>query len=300
VEGPEGLRRLVHTLGTSEAVDKIGKPVASKVAEVIGHGTLKDVLSGTWTGHPLHPVLTDLPIGFWTSSFMLDLMGGKRAAAASRRLIGLGILSAVPTAAAGLSDWSDTIGEERRIGTVHALANVAALSLYSWSWLARRRSRGFGVVLGMLGATAATAGGYLGGHLVYRQGVGPDRNAGKHGGDDWVDVAAAAPDGVANVDDLALADGKPQVVTVGDDDVLLAKTPAGVVAAISNVCGHAGGPLNEGEFDTEGCVTCPWHGSVFRLFDGHVVHGPATGHQPRYEVKSEGGRLFVRRLNSPV
>lgn len=291
MEGPEALRQLVHKLATTEAVDKVGKPLAAKVAGVIGHGLVKDVLSGTWTGHPLHPVMTDLPIGFWTSSFMLDLVGGKRSAAASQRLIGLGLLSAVPTAAAGLSDWSDTIGEERRIGTVHALANVAALSLYTWSWQARRAGRrGAGVALGLLGASAATAGGYLGGHLVYRQGVGADRNAWKHGGDDWVDVA----------DDLSLVDGKPLVVRVDDDDVLLAKTPAGVVAAISNVCGHAGGPLDEGEFDREGCVTCPWHGSVFRLADGHVVHGPATGHQPRYEVRSEGGRLLVRRLRSPV
>ena len=301
MEGPEALRQLVHELATTDAIDKVGKPVASKVADVVGHGPVKDVLSGTWTGHPLHPVMTDLPIGFWTSSFMLDLIGGKRSAAASQRLIGLGILSAVPTAAAGLSDWSDTIGEERRIGTVHAVANVAALCLYTWSWFARRAGRrGAGVTLGLLGASAATAGGYLGGHLVYRQGVGADRNAWKHGGDDWVDVAAAAPDGAANDEALALADGKRLVVKVGDDDVLLAKTPAGVIAAISNVCGHAGGPLNEGEFDSEGCVTCPWHGSVFRLADGHVVHGPATGHQPRYEVRSEGGRLSVRRLRSPA
>ena len=301
MEGPEALRQLVHKLATTEAIDKVGKPVASKVAGFIGHGPVKDVLSGTWTGHPLHPVMTDLPIGFWTSSFMLDLVGGKRSAAASQRLIGLGILSAVPTAAAGLSDWSDTLGEERRIGTVHAVANVAALWLYTWSWFARRAGRrGAGVTLGLLGATAATAGGYLGGHLVYRQGVGADRNAWKHGGDDWVEVAAAAPEGVADDDASALVDGKPLVVKVDDDDVLLAKTPAGVVAAISNVCGHAGGPLDEGEFDGEGCVTCPWHGSVFRLADGHVVHGPATGHQPRYEVRSEGGRLSVRRLRSPV
>ena len=301
MEGPEVLRQLVHKLATTETIDTVGKPVASKVAEVVGHGPVKDVLSGTWTGHPLHPVMTDLPIGFWTSSFMLDLVGGTRSAPASQRLIGMGILSAVPTAAAGLADWSDTIGEERRIGTVHAMANVAALSLYVGSWLARRAGRrGAGITLGLLGATAATAGGYLGGHLVYRQGVGADRNAWKHGGDDWVDVADATPDGVANGDALALADGKPLVVTVDDDDVLLAKTPAGEIAAISNVCGHAGGPLNEGEFDDQGCVTCPWHGSVFRVADGHVVHGPATGHQPRYEVRSEGGRLSVRRLRSPA
>ena len=291
MSGTEVVRELVHKLATNEAVDRVGKPAASKVAGVVGQGTVKDVLSGVWLGHPLHPMLTDLPIGFWTSSFMLDLVGGKRAAAASQRLVGLGILSAVPTAAAGLSDWSDTIGEERRIGTVHAAANVAALWLYTWSWLARRAGRRkAGVTLGLLGATAASAGGYLGAHLIYRQGVGPDRNAWKHGDDEWADVS----------DDLALLDGKPLVVRVGDDDVLLAKTPAGVVAAISNVCGHAGGPLDEGTFDDEGCVTCPWHGSVFRLADGHVVHGPATGHQPRYEVRSAAGRLAVRRVRSPV
>jgi nitrite reductase/ring-hydroxylating ferredoxin subunit len=235
-------------------------------------------------------MLTDLPIGFWTSAFVLDLVGGKRSRAASKRLIGIGVLSALPTAASGLSDWSDTIGDERRIGTAHAVANSAALVLYSWSWLARRQGRrGKGLILGYLGATAATAGGYLGGHLVFRQGVGPDRNATKHAGDDWVDAA----------DDAALVEGAPLVVKAGDDDVLLVRR-AGLVSAISNVCGHAGGPLDEGTFDDAGCVTCPWHGSVFRLADGHVVHGPATGHQPRYEVRSTGGRLSVRRVRSPL
>jgi nitrite reductase/ring-hydroxylating ferredoxin subunit/uncharacterized membrane protein len=285
----ETLRELAHTLATAEGLDRVSKPVASKVADIVGHGPVKDALSGVWMTHPLHPLLTDLPIGFWTSAFMLDLVGGRRGRPAADRLVGLGILAAVPTAAAGLSDWSDTIGEERRIGAVHALANGVALTFYGWSWVARKRGRrGKGVVLGLLGATAASAGGYLGGHLVYRQGVGPDRNAWKHGGD-WVDVA----------DDLSLVAGDPLVVTVADDDVLLVRT-GGLVSAISNVCGHAGGPLNEGTFDGDGCVTCPWHGSVFRLADGHVVHGPATGHQPRYEARSEGGRLSVRRVRSPA
>lgn len=283
------VRELVHRVATAEGIDRVGKPVASKVAGLVGSGPVKDALSGTWMGHPLHPMLTDLPIGFWTSAFVLDLVGGKRSRPAASRLIGLGILSSLPAAASGLSDWSDTLGEERRVGTVHAAANGGALVLYSLSWLARRKGRrGKGVLLGYLGATAATAGGYLGGHLVFRQGVGPDRNATKHGGDGWVDVA----------EDAALVDGEPLVVKADDDDVLLVRQ-AGVVSAISNVCGHAGGPLNEGSF-AEGCVTCPWHNSVFRLADGHVVHGPATGHQPRYEVRCEGGRLAVRRLRSAL
>ena len=284
------LRELVHRVATAEVLDRVGKPVSSKVGDVLGHGPVKDALSGTWLGHPLHPMLTDVPIGFWTSSFVLDIAGGRRGRPAADRLLGLGILSALPTAASGLSDWSDTIGEDRRVGVAHAIANNVALVLYSWSWLARKRGRrGKGLVLGFLGAAAASGGGYLGGHLVYRQGVNTDRNAWKHGGEDWVDVAG----------DLELTAGQPLVVKAHEDDVLLVRT-AGVVSAISNVCGHAGGPLSEGDFDDAACVTCPWHGSVFRLADGHVVHGPATGHQPRYEVRSAGGRLSVRRLRSPA
>ena len=293
----ETARNLVHRLGAAEGLDRLAKPAASKVAEVVGHGTVKDLLSGTWLGHPLHPMLTDLPIGFWTSSFLLDVVGGKAGRRASKRLVGLGILAAVPTAAAGLSDWSDTIGEDRRIGTAHALGNVAALSFYSLSWRARRRgSWGKGVALGFLGAGAASVGGYLGAHLVYRKGVGADRNAWKEEATDWVDVGEQAE----------LQPGEHRVVKVGDDDVLLARRGIGDVSsgpelsAISNVCGHAGGPLDEGEFDAEGCVTCPWHGSVFRLDGGHVVHGPATGHQPAYDVRAEDGRLAVRRRRSTI
>ena len=284
------VRELVDRLTDVEAVDKVAKPVASAVAGALSNNqVVKDALSGTWLGHPLHPMLTDLPIGSWTSAWVLDMVGGKRSRPAAQRLIALGILSSLPTAAAGLSDWSDTIGEDRRLGAVHAVANVAALSLYSWSWLARRKGRhAFGVVLGNLGAAAATGGGYLGGHLVYRKGVGADRNAWKHAGEDWVDVADEG---------VLLAAGKPLVVRVDDDDVLLIRTDGGL-RAISNVCGHAGGPLDEGTFDDEGCVTCPWHGSVFQLTDGRVVHGPATGYQPCYDLRSAGGRVSVRRVRT--
>ncbi|MDQ2825600.1 MAG: Rieske 2Fe-2S domain-containing protein [Actinomycetota bacterium] len=278
------VRGLVHKLAELEPLDAIAKPVASKVSDVVGHGALKDALSGTWLGHPLHPMLTDLPIGFWTSSFVLDLVGGRAGRKASKRLLGLGILSAVPTAAAGLSDWSDTLGAERRIGTAHAIGNTAALALYTLSWRARGKgSWAKGVALGFLGAGAVTVGGYLGGHLIATMGVGVDRNAWKDDATDWVDVGEQAD----------FLDGQRRVVKVGDDDVLLVRTGLEMIA-VSNVCGHAGGPLDEGEFDAEGCVTCPWHASVFRLVDGSVVHGPATNPQPAYDVRAELGRLSVR------
>src|SRR5205823_3983294 len=89
-------------------------------------GALKDFLAGTWLGHPLHPVLTDLPIGFWSSSFALDVFGGRESERASEILLGLGVLSALPTAASGLTDWTDTGGAARRRWT--ALLDAAALS----------------------------------------------------------------------------------------------------------------------------------------------------------------------------
>ena len=132
---------------------------------------VKSFLEGKWLGHPLHPMLTDLPIGFWTTSWLLDLVGGKRSARTSTAMVGLGVVTAVPTIAAGAVDWTYLPEEKKQTGLVHMLCNLTATFLYTWSFFARLRGRrGKGVALGMLAATAATVGGYLGGHLVFGKG----------------------------------------------------------------------------------------------------------------------------------
>ncbi|MEA2843644.1 MAG: hypothetical protein QOJ69_1315 [Actinomycetota bacterium] len=283
---PRTVEQIVERVGRAEWLDKLAQPLSKKVSETVPKGPVKDALSGTWLGHPLHPMLTDLPIGCWTSAFMLDLVGGKRSRRASDTLVALGLVTALPTAASGLADWSDLIGEERRLGLAHAGGNTVAVVFYGLSLVSRLRGRrGKGIVLSLLGATAATAGAYLGGHLAWRKGVNVSRHAWQHAREDWVDVAAE--------EELA-ADG-PLVVTVGDDTVLVVRQD-GKLYAISDVCGHLGGPLHEGEIGA-GCVTCPWHASVFRLDDGSVVHGPATGPQPAYQVLRKGGRLWVRQVS---
>ncbi|MCA1846850.1 MAG: Rieske 2Fe-2S domain-containing protein [Actinobacteria bacterium] len=266
---PKAVENLMERLADAAGLDAAAKPVAKKVAALIPSGFVKDLLSGTWLGHPLHPMLTDVPIGCWTNAMLLDLVGGERGQDAADLLVAVGVVSALPTAAAGLADWSDTLGGERRLGFVHAVGNVAAVTCYTLSWRARRQgNRSRGVRLGLLGATLATLGAYVGGHLAWRKGVNVDRHAWEHGSHDWIDVAAEED----------VVDGKPVAVSAGDATVLLLQAGT-TVYALSDVCAHMGGPLHEGQFD-RGCVTCPWHGSVFRLDDGSVVHGPGPGPQP--------------------
>ena len=280
----ENLSRRIEGLS---ALDPVADRVANAVSSLSHRPVVASALAGTPLGHPLHPVLTDLPIGSWTSAFFLDLFGGASARPGSRSLIGVGVLTALPTAMTGLADWADTSGATRRIGAVHAAINTTALGLYALSWRSRRHGRhGRGVVLAMLGATAATAGAYLGGHLVYRTGTGVDVNAGRADPDDWTEAGA----------DTRLPDDKG-VYLVADGTEVLATRHHDRWTGIGARCSHRGGPLQEGEI-AGGCVTCPWHFSRFALEDGAVVAGPATAPQPRYSVREEGGTFSVRPMSS--
>ena len=166
------------------ALDGPAELLAARLAP-LGRGTARRVLSGEWQGHPLHPLLTDLPVGFWTTSFVLDLVGGRSGRDASQRCIGLGLLSVPLTAAAGWSDWLAAGGGDddrdvpvRRTGVAHAALNGGATVAYAASWSARRRGRyATGVGWGMVGAALASAAGHLGGHLVFRLGAGVHRQA---------------------------------------------------------------------------------------------------------------------------
>jgi nitrite reductase/ring-hydroxylating ferredoxin subunit len=229
-------------------------------------------------------MLTDLPIGFWTSAWMLDLIGGKRSATAARKLVGLGILSAIPTALTGASDFGDTAAPEKRVGLVHATANTAALACYVVSYVHRARGRRRqGVLWGFLGAGFATLGGHLGGHLVNALGIGVDNTAFDQGPVEWTAAGPAS----------ALEEGKPVVVQADGVDVLLLRE-GDRIYALADRCTHRGGPLHEGQL-VVGCIECPWHQSRFRLSDGEVERGPATQAQPRYEARIVDGGVEVRR-----
>ena len=278
------LRRFPAVIEGLAFLDRPSEAAAGLVSKAVPPGRLKDLLSGTWLGHAAHPLLTDLPIGFWTSAWMLDLVGGRRSSDAARKLVGLGIVAAVPTAATGASDWADTTGRERRVGLVHAAANSVALAAFVASYLHRRRgSRATGIAWGWVGAASATVGGHLGGHLIEGLGVGVDNTAFEVGPLDWLDVGPSA----------VLADGGSHLVHADGVPVMIRREGPGLVA-LADRCTHRGGPLHGGPVEG-GCVTCPWHGSIFRLADGEVERGPAALPQPKYEVRERDGRLAVRR-----
>jgi uncharacterized membrane protein len=170
------LNTLVAQLESDETLDGLGRAAGRTVRRLVPGGAVKDAVSGTWLGHPLHPILTDIPIGVWTSSVLLDWTGGKDSQSASDRLILIGLLAAGATAASGWSDWADAEqghAEVRRSGLVHAAANATAVALMLGSYSARKRgARGRGRLLSLAGSSALGAGGWLGGHLTYTLGAG--------------------------------------------------------------------------------------------------------------------------------
>ena len=265
-------------------LDPVAGKLAAWVEKVTGPRVVKNALSGSWLGHQLHPALTDVPIGAWAMATVVDAIGGKKGADVSRQLVGVGILGAVPAAWTGASDWSSSYGPEQRVGLVHGLANSVGTLLQVASWVARRRGRhGTGAVLSAVGLGATGAAAYLGGHLTLVRGVGVNHTAFEEGPHEWTDVAA----------ETELTEGTPKQVEAAGVPVMLVRRGPRVLA-LSAVCTHAGGPLDQGTLTDADCIECPWHGSQFRLSDGAVERGPASVPEPVWEVRLADGRVSVR------
>jgi nitrite reductase/ring-hydroxylating ferredoxin subunit/uncharacterized membrane protein len=269
-----------------DALDPPAKAVGKVVRGTVQPGPVKDALSGVWLGHALHPLLTDLPIGTYTSAVLLDWLGGKSGRKAADRLIGLGILFTAPAAATGMTEWADSeVADEsvRRVGLIHAALNVGVTALFGASLAARKGgSRGRGKLLALAGAGLLGASGHLGGHLSYAEGVGVDQTTFEKPAADWTEALR----------DDDLPEGESRLAEVGGVGVLIARHQ-GAVYALSDRCSHRGGPLHEGELH-DGCVTCPLHQSTFKLEDGSVVQGPAAYPQPRWETRVHDGMIQIK------
>ena len=164
---PPGIVRWTLGLESAEALDRPVRALEPSVQALFGTGTRGSVLRGEWLGHAVHPMLTDVVLGTWTSASLLDLLGGSESSAAAQRLIGTGLLAFGPTAWTGWAEWSAAGPRDKRVGLVHAVTNGVAVSVYAASWFARRRGRhGAGVRLALAGAAVSGAAAYLGGHLA--------------------------------------------------------------------------------------------------------------------------------------
>ena len=277
----------VDAIAGIEPLDEPAATVAKKVRDTIPAGPVKDALSGTWLGHALHPLLTDLPIGTWTSAVLLDWLGGRSTEDAADRLIGLGLAFSVPASVTGMTEWADAepaSDEVRRVGAVHAAANGGATMLFAASLAARKRgSRGAGKLLALAGAGVLGASGHLGGHLAFATGVGVDQTAFEDPPEEWT----------AAMRESDLPEGESRYAEVGGVGVMVARHQ-GEVYALSNRCVHRGGALDEGELE-DGCVMCPLHGSTFRLADGAIERGPAAYPQPAWEARVRDGVIELKR-----
>ena len=251
-------------------------------------GPIKDLLHGTWLGHPLHAATTDIPIGALLVAVLLDLLNQR--AAADVALV-VAVLFMLVAALSGAVDYIDTDGTARARATVHSTLMVVALVVLLISLFLRTgdpADRTIPVVLSILGFLIVTAGAYVGGDVVYQLGNMVSRHAWRGRGVKWI------PLDFGDIDPAALEEAKPVKVRAGINDLAVVRIgPA--LYAMNAVCAHAGGPLAEGEV-VEGCLECPWHGSRFALANGYVRRGPAVYDQPSYEVRAkEGGGYEVRR-----
>ena len=242
---------------------------------------------GRWLGHPLHPALSDLPIGLWTSAVIVDLTGRGRAPGdgidPAALFSAAGIVAAVATAATGVVDWTVSDDEDRRLGLFHGVLNTGALGLQGVSLAARltghrRTARGLGVASLAVTFTAA----YLGGHLVFAKAVMVNRVAGADGPRRWVRV----------IEEAEMPDDVPTGVQADGRQVLLYRHD-GTLYALDNLCSHAAGLLSRGT--VEGLtVTCPLHGSQYCLADGSVRRGPSHQPQPVIRTRVRNGWIEVR------
>src|SRR5215217_5143412 len=267
------LMGILDRVADVQAFDKIIEPARRAVNAALRPQAFKDLLHGTWLGHSLHPVLVQVPVGSWVSAGVLDTVPRLRPAATV--LIGTGVAAAVPAALTGAADWSEQDTGVRRLGALHAVANVAALGLFVGSLVARSRGRqALGLVLSYSGLGIATGSASVGGHMSYAQSSGASHSAtaARALTSDWIDLGP--------LDDFP--EGRPVLRTGsgGSVDVPLVAVRRGSrVDVFIGSCSHMAGPLQEGRIEEirgATCLVCPWHGSAFDLDNGEPRRGPAA------------------------
>src|SRR5918992_3739718 len=288
------MQRIVDALPFLDRISESVQPMVQEAVEA-GGTTARNVLDGVWFEAPLHPALTDVPIGSWTAAAVFDgldaatdLRTMRNAADAS---LAVGVVGAIGAAVTGLSDWRYLSGGSRRMGVAHGLLNTIGLVLIITSLVLRATGRrNSGRLSFLAGYSVSGLAAHIGGGVFYHFGLRVNRNI-------FQGSAPGEFTPVLNEGELP-QDGMRRVEADGAA-ILLSRSSSGEVCAISSVCGHFGGPLEQG--DREGnTVVCPWHRSRFDLRSGQVIDGPAVFPQSRYETRVRDGKIEIKAAEENV
>jgi nitrite reductase/ring-hydroxylating ferredoxin subunit/uncharacterized membrane protein len=288
------MQRIVDAL---PFLDKVAEGVQPKVQEAVEAGgtTARNVLDGVWFEAPLHPALTDVPLGSWTAAAVFDGLDLATEARAMRNAadssLAFGVVGALGAAVTGLSDWRYLSGGSRRMGMAHGLLNTIGLALSITSLILRAAGRrNAGRLTFLAGYSVSGLAAHIGGELSYHYGLRVDRNA----------FQPTGPDEFTPVlDEEELAQDGMRRVELDGAAILLSRSSRGDVCAISAVCNHFGGPLEQG--DREGdTVVCPWHKSRYNLCSGEAIDGPAVFPQSLYETRVRDGKIEVKAVEENV
>ncbi len=251
---------------------------------------LQDLLNGSWLGHSLHAVLVDVVVGGATAVVFLDILrvvfGVSGTVDAATWVLALTYAAGVGSILSGWTDFKDTAaGDERNVAGFHGIINFVGFAGFGLSLFQRLQGNPDAAFWPMLiGYGIISVGAYIGGHVVFKYGYMVNHNAFNRG-KRAKEFTAVAP--LAEV-----PENEPTQVTLGSTKVVLVRR-GDVVHALKDTCSHAGGPLSKGEL-RDGTICCPWHGSVFRLRDGSVVHGPATTRQVTYRARVQDGQIELQ------
>jgi nitrite reductase/ring-hydroxylating ferredoxin subunit/uncharacterized membrane protein len=273
----------LETLG-----DPLQKLISSSFEKMGPSGRqVKNLLNGTWLSHPLHPMLTDVPVGAYTATVVLDtfagLTGNEGMEAAADLSLATGWAAGFGAAVTGLTDWSDTYGKERKVGLLHGVMMIGSHTVYGLALLARvAGARKLGVLLSNTGYAMMAGGAFLGGDEVFDIGYGVNHTAFLHGPGEFTQVMPEAE----------LTADTPTKAEAGNVGVVLVKQGQEIYA-LDDTCVHAGCSLSGGTLEGRSII-CPCHFSQYDLRDGTVINGPATMPEPHYDVRVQEGMIEVR------
>ncbi|PYK61745.1 MAG: hypothetical protein DME43_01770 [Verrucomicrobia bacterium] len=272
---------------------------------------LKDALEGKPLRHPIHPMLVHFPIGFLVLSFLLDLVSMAfpevpNLVRGSFYAMLLGIITALLAAVPGFVDYSDIRRDHpgKTTATRHMTLNLMVVAIYGinlWirsSALSHPKISLLPLLLSIIGIGLLSVSGYLGGRLVYDQGIAVGRHKRR----------TATPQDTLYLSTGYLASGAeisfvpvPDAEQLGNGETLRVEIDKLVmtIARIDNqlygfqeFCTHRFGPLSEGSFHGFN-VQCPWHNSCFDIRTGKVTNGPAKVDLKTFKIEMRDGKVGV-------